>query len=288
MPTPLWSRTACSSLDGNSTLGIATPASATGGPRGLSFLEVWTFADTSAAESVGYGFASHLADVADFVADTEAESAEVAIPEVETMTSEDLARYESDYFGSDDERVEIVERDGSRHSVPGGGCLGMGRAAVFGDIKQQLRLEDARETARSEIWSQTLADEAVVSALENWTDCVARQGYEFDDPPHSYDTALAAAQSGNYDEERNIATVAAECTSSATLNLAVEAAYLVAANRSLAQLEADLVAYRQVETEALTRARDILRGGRVIGGHAGRRRTRRRCRGPRGLRRRAR
>lgn len=241
---------------------LGTDTSATAfGPSAMSTLEQWTFADVASAESVGYDLESHLADVAAFNEGIDAGGSEVRIPEVEAMSAEDALRYELDYFGSDEQRVEIVERDGSNHSVPGGGCLGQARTAVYGDIEQQLRLEDARSTAAAEVWERTLSNQTVVEALDSWTGCVGAQGYEFENPRHAFDLAIAAAHSGDHDEERSIAAAAAECTGETGLDVAVEAAYLAATNDALSDLEDDLIAYQQLERESLARAKDILRLG---------------------------
>jgi hypothetical protein len=241
-------------------LGTDTSATASG-PSAMSTLEQWTFADVASAESVGYDLESHLADVAVFNEGIDAGGSEVRIPELEAMSAEDALRYELDYFGSDEERVEIVERDGSNHSVPGGGCLGQGRTAVYGDIEQQLRLEDARSTAAGEVWDRTLSNQTVAEALDSWTGCVEAQGYEFEDPHAAFDSAIAAAQAGDHDEERSIAAAAAECTAETGLDVAIEAAYLAATNETLSDLEDDLIAYEQLERESLARAKDILRLG---------------------------
>lgn len=50
----------------------------------------------------------------------------------------------------------------------------------------------------------------------------------------------------------------ASCKVESRLDLAVQAAYLSATNRVLPELEDDLLALRQLEAEALDRAKEIL------------------------------
>lgn len=241
-------------------VGSAEPESDSGGVTAMSELEQWTFVDVASAESIGYGLEAYLAEHAKFLEAMENETG-ARIPDVETMSPEDAGRFEFDYFGTDEERVEIVERDGSRASGPGGGCLGDASVAVYGDIEQQMRLIDARGTAESDIWVATLADEAVNNALNAWKDCVREQGFEFEDPHQAHDLAMASARTEDYDQERTIAATDAGCKAESGLARAVEAAYLAATNAVLPDLEGDLIALQQFEADALARAKDILRLG---------------------------
>jgi len=242
-------------------VGTATPEVAGAGPSAMSNLEQWTFADRKSAESTGYGLATHLAALAAFQKRLALVESEARIPDIKLMPSEEANRYQTDFFGTDEERIEIVERDGSRSSVSGGGCLGEAERAVYGDIGQAMRLRDSRTAAESDIWGATLSDEAVVAALDSWKTCVAKQGFEFEDPNQAFDSASSAAQSGDHDQERRIATTDAACKTESSLGLAVQGAYLSATNANLAAFEDDLIALQQFEAEALVRAKDILRFG---------------------------
>lgn len=239
-------------------VGTATPETESGGPSSLSELEQWTFADVASAESIGYGLRTHLAEVAAFINRLESESGEAHIPDPATMSAEDAARYELDYFGTEDERIEITERDGSHSGKPGGGCLGGAERALYGDIEQEMWLRDARGTAESDIWMATLSDEAVKDAFDSWKECVRESGFEFEDPHHAFESALSAASAGDFDQERVIATTHAKCTVESNLDLAVAAAFLSATNAVLPELEDDLLALQRLEEEALARAKDIL------------------------------
>jgi hypothetical protein len=234
---------------------------ASAGPGFLSQLEQWTFADESSAGTDGYGLEAYLAEHSAWLAEADEVDREARLPDPTTMSAEDAARYELDYFGTDDERVEIVERDGAPSSVPGGGCLGEASRAVWGDIEQELRLRDARGTAESEIWEAILANGAVVDTLDAWKDCVAEEGYEVEDPGDAVEIALTAAQSGDFERERLVAVADASCKADTGLGSAVQAAFLEAANAALPDLEDDLLALQQFEAAALERAKDILRFG---------------------------
>lgn len=241
-------------------VGNATPESVVGGATSMSILEQWTFADVASAESAGYGLETYLAEHAAWLEGL-ADEGEGHIPDLDSMTPEDAARFEIDYFGTEEERVEIVERDGSRGSVPGGGCLGEAERAVYGDIEQELRLRDARGTAESDIWVATEEDGQVKDALSAWKDCVRKEGFDFEDPHGAHDLAMVAARAEDYDQERTIATTDAACKRESGLARAFEAAFLAATNAVLPDLEDDLIALQQFEADALARAKDILRIG---------------------------
>lgn len=230
-------------------------------PRSLSRLEQWTFADLRSAESGGYGLEEHLAAMPAYLDRLDQQGREARIPDLATMSAEDAARYELEYFGAESERIEIIERDGSAASVPGGGCLGEGSRAIWGDIEQELRLRDARGTAGADIWEATLADDVVGDALDAWKGCVAQDGYEFEDPQDAFEVALTAAQSGDFERERLIAGSDARCKVESGLDRAVQTAFLGATNAVLPDLEDDLLALQQFEAAALERATDILRFG---------------------------
>jgi len=238
--------------------GTATAETESEVPGSLSALEQWTFTDVAFAESVGFGLQSHMAAVAAYIAQLELDAGEAHIPDPLTMSPADAARFELDFFGREDERIEIAERDGSHSGMSGGGCIAEAERAIYGDIEQAMWLRDARGTAESDIWMATLSDEAVNDALDSWKTCVRERGYEFEDPNGAVDAAVSAAQAGDFDQERSIATSHAECTAESNLDLAVAAAFLSATNAVLPELEDDLRALQQLEEDALSRAKDIL------------------------------
>lgn len=242
-------------------LGTATAETETDGPSTLSNLEQWTFADISSAQSVGYGFESYLAEHASWLETLNDSGGGARIPDPVTMRPEDAARFEVDYFGTEEERVEIVERDGSNSSGPGGGCIAEATRALYGDLEQEMWLRDARGTAESDIWMATLEDQAVTDALDWWRECVAQRGVYFVDPQQAFDGAIKFAQSGDYAQERLIASADAACKVESGLDRAVSAAFLSATNAVLPALEEDLLALQHLEEGALVRAQEILPAG---------------------------
>lgn len=238
-------------------VGMATPEEAGAGPDFMSNLEQWTYADVALAESEGYGFRRHLDEVAAFRELLGKD--EARIPDPVTMSPDDAARYELDYFGTEEERIEILERDGSHAGIAGGGCWGQAERAIWSEnLEREMWLIDARGTAEANIWVAVEADDAVLDALDAWKACMREEDFDFQDPHHAIESALPAAQSGDFEQERRIARTDAACKVESRLDLAVQAAYLSATTRVLPELEDDLVALQQLEAEALVRAKEIL------------------------------
>ena len=237
---------------------MATPEEAGAGPDFMSNLEQWTFADVALAESEGYGFRRHLEEVAAFRGLLGEDDGEARIPDPATMSPEDAARFELDYFGTEEERVEILERDGSHAGMAGGGCWGQAESAIWGeDLEREMWLIDARGTAQADIWVATETDDPVLDALDAWKACMREEGFDFENPHQAIASALPA-QSGDFEQERSIARTDAECKVESRLDLAVQAAYLSATTRVLPELEDGLLALQQLEAEALVRAKEIL------------------------------
>jgi len=239
-------------------VGTATPETESGGPSFPSHLEQWTFADVSSAEVVGYGFESYLAEHAVWLQGLDEAEGEARTLDPDTLKPDDAARFYVEFFGTEEERVEIVERDGSGAGRAGGGCMAEADRALYGDIEREMWLRDARGTAESDIWVATLEDQAVVEVLDWWRECVAEREVYFADPEQAFSGALKFAQAGDHAQERLIASADAACKVESSLDRAVQAAFLAATNAVLPDLEADLLALQQLEEEALARARVIL------------------------------
>ncbi|HET8778340.1 MAG TPA: hypothetical protein VFN76_11845 [Candidatus Limnocylindria bacterium] len=239
-------------------VGTATPETEAGGPGWPTHLEQWSFDDVAAAESDGYGFEAYIAEHAAWLDDMDEADGGALGSDPDTMSPDDAARYYEDFFGTDAERIEITERDGSGAGRAGGGCMAEADRALYGDIAREMWLRDARGTAESDIWIATIEDGVVVNALDGWRDCAAHRDVFFADPEQARHGAFAFARAGNYDEERRIATADAVCNVESGLGRAVQAAFLSATNEVLPALEDDLRALQQLEQDALDRAKDIL------------------------------
>lgn len=243
-------------------IGVTTPEIAQGGPRSLTLFEQWTFSDVAAAQASGFDLRTYIVEMDAFLKRMDAAAGAAHIPDPDHMTPDERERLGLDYFGRDDQRIEIIELDGSKTSVPGGGCLGEADRQVYGDdMALKLRLDDARSTADSDIWSGTLSSDLVNRALAKWKTCISRAGDEFETPPNVFEAAVTAARAGNYESEKRIAVLTATCSTESGLADAIKAAFLSAGNATIPELEDDLLALQQFEEQALERSRSILKTG---------------------------
>ncbi len=241
-------------------IGLTTPEIAQGGPRSLTLFEQWTFSDVEAAEASGFDLRTYMVEMDAFMKRMDESAGAAHIPDPDHMTPDERNRLGLDYFGRDDQRIEIIELDGSKTSVPGGGCLGEADRLVYGnDMALKLRLDDARSTADSDIWTGMLSSELVNRALAKWKTCVSHAGDEFETPPNVFEAAVTAAHAGNYESEKRIAVLTATCSTESGLADAIEAAFLSAGNATIPELEDDLLALQQFEEQALERSRSILK-----------------------------
>ena len=237
-------------------VGTATVESIGAGPAWPSALEQWTFADVESAESIGYGFEAYLAEHAVWLETVDPGGESPAYED--TLSPEDAEQFYLDFSGTEAERIEIIERDGSGAGRAGGGCIAEADRALYGDIEREMWLTDARGTAQSDIWMATLEDPLVIQALNAWRDCLAGQGVHWADPQQARDAALSFARAADHAQERIIASADAACKVESGLDRAVDAAFLAATNAVLPALEEDLIALQKLEAEALVRAEAIL------------------------------
>jgi hypothetical protein len=88
-------------------VGTAT-ADTTRSPSSLSRFERWTFSDVEAARERGFDLRAYLQELAAFQARMDATAGSAHIPDPDRLSSEERARLQLEYFGRDDERIEII------------------------------------------------------------------------------------------------------------------------------------------------------------------------------------
>lgn len=217
---------------------------------GLSTFDVWMFDDVEGAERLGYGARSGREP------GPPPEPADPGrTPDVDSFPPDEQERFWLTLFGSDEERVEIVEADGGTTSVPGGGCMGMATVVIYGDIEQHLRFEDARNTAMLRVEDRVAADRDVAAANSLWRRCMGDVGYEVDDPFHALEQA---ADVGDPTATTSMAVADATCKRSTGLSTVYGEAVISAGSEVLAEFDDQLIAYDEFEQAAVERARSAL------------------------------
>ncbi len=207
--------------------------------------ESWMFDNLAEAAANGYGIESFIANKSSPNTSVAASGAS----EVEEMSPADQARYQTDLFGSENERIEIVTLDGGEMSVPGGGCFGEAQRAIWGDVPAYYRLRDLSGQAESEAWQLTIDSPAVEAALASWSSCMKKHGHDLADPTASLDLA---SQVGNEDA---LAPVDVACKTDSELPAAFGTEFKLAADYVLSDYASGLEEYRGLEAAATARAR---------------------------------
>lgn len=217
---------------------------------GLSTFDVWTFDDVDGAKRLGY--------TAPLGRET-SPAVEPADPghmvDVDRLSPEEQERYWLTFAGTDEERIEIMEADGEPTSIAGGGCLGEATTAIFGDIELQLRFEDARSTAALQVIERVAANRSVAAATRAWRRCMGDAGYDVADPPSAVDQAWELT---DRDARRVMAEADAACKRSSGLSIAYAAALVDVGTEVVAEFDDQLLAYEELERQALARARSVL------------------------------
>jgi len=233
--------------------GMVTAAEQAAMTSGLSTFDMWTFDDVDGARRLGYA-APLGREMGPHVEPADPGHA----VDVDRLPPEEQERFWLTIFGTDEERIEIIEADGGTTSVSGGGCTGEATAAIFGDIELQLRFEDARSTAALRIVERVATDRSVAAATRTWRRCMGDAGYDVSDPPSAVDQA---GELSDRDARRVMAETDAACKVSSGLSIAYATALVDVGTDVLAELEDQLIAFEELERQALARARSVLEFG---------------------------
>ncbi|MEV6681275.1 hypothetical protein AB0N09_31060 [Streptomyces erythrochromogenes] len=159
---------------------------------------------------------------------------------------------------------------GGKVMVPSKGCRGETLKALYGDVKEYLRLNWTVYNTVKQNGARILADDdAYQDALSQWASCMKDGGYPEvptpekarqvararyadlpDSDPAAFDKALRA--------EVEQAVTDAECGTRSGLNATAREARSRASARSLVKHEADIMAWLELVTKARDRARALL------------------------------
>ncbi|WP_155251608.1 hypothetical protein [Salinispora cortesiana] len=218
--------------------------------------------DPVEAARVGYGYDPRRLPKPDSVADN---SAYAKTPD-SYKSALTLAKY-----GPPSEAVSFTTPNGTIVDIPRAGCTGEIREALYGDLKEFLRLSfTAENLVRLDTSSGIKEHPKVLAVVGPWRKCVKEAGYSGIQFPRdmrdkardlykgierSDEEALDAAAAS----EIKIATVEATCTRSVALDEAVAAARAEGSVKSLAKYEPDLVAWNALVREASAKAQEMLK-----------------------------
>lgn len=158
--------------------------------------------------------------------------------------------------------------DGTVVGMPMGGCDEQATKQLFGDVNNYLRLQTVIGNDENAAISQAETDQRVKNATRSWASCMAQAGYSgLDETSAAMDKAMRyyAARGSvpvysatGQANEIKLAKADATCASSTKVDQItwqVQSSDLSAYRK---QHDADFVAYRQLLTQALTKAQQAL------------------------------
>ncbi len=164
------------------------------------------------------------------------------------------ARYSLALNGRDAERVTF-EFPGGGYQISGGGCYGDVRRLLFGDLRNYIKLDWlSSNQIRQETRSLLSADEALRTAEVTWARCMKAAGYSV----NSHDDAVHLAQGMRStghpaDVEFAIAVADAQCASDSGYRREQSRATSAAESTVLGEHAPDIIAWRQLVNEAISK-----------------------------------
>jgi hypothetical protein len=162
--------------------------------------------------------------------------------------------------------IEIVLDDGRRRYIPDKGCRGETLRLLFGDVRAVAELNLSVEHGVVRAQRATDADERVVTVLRRWAECMSAEGHgEFGTPEaargatESYQHTFGEAEGRA--KERAVATAHATCAARVDLDKVRRTVWESQLVADQVTNETQLVALRQAQLAALTRAQTALGNG---------------------------
>ncbi|MBQ1072491.1 hypothetical protein KBX06_04810 [Micromonospora sp. C31] len=174
-------------------------------------------------------------------------------------------------YGPSTDTVSFTTPDGTNVDIPRAGCVGDIRTALYGDLKEFLRLSfTAENLVRMDASRDIEKNPKVLALVDPWRDCVKTAGYPgIQFPRDMRDKAKGLYKGIDRNDEKaldaaaaneiKIATAEATCTKSVGLDEAVAAARAEGSVKSLAKYEADMVAWNAMALKALAKAQEMLK-----------------------------
>ncbi|MDT0573597.1 hypothetical protein RM704_40205 [Streptomyces sp. DSM 3412] len=209
-----------------------------------------------------YGYGSRLQ-----VEEAEARAANPNLAYRERLPEQRRTAYDEALDGGIDGPVISTE-------IPGGGtvrkrlggCVAESEKKLYGDPREWFRAEKVSGHLRSLYVPDVLADRRFSAALEVWSRCMKRAGYDYEDPGASRQAAVArsdrVAEPGVFEAEKKLAVADATCARDADLRSIGEERESHYLDRLRDRYGEALDTYTRLQHRALDLARKIV-GPRV-------------------------
>lgn len=166
--------------------------------------------------------------------------------------------------GDFNRQVSVRLPDGSEVFMTMGGCTAEVSQALYGDPAVRLRLEHTVQLIGSEAHDRVIADRRYLAALTAWRNCMRSRGYSYDSPAAARTAVAMHAEPTTRPSAIETQTASADAECGRRSRLVAIATRLDHQQRAAVsrQLNAEVVAWAELQTTAVRRARQLTAGGR--------------------------
>jgi hypothetical protein len=185
---------------------------------------------------------------------------------VQRLGPAEQAKYLEALQGPDSTRATITLPTGSQISFPTGGCRGDARRQVYGDLADAVRLDMVPQSVLRQVATRAQADPEYATAIAAWQACMRKAGYPYRSPLDATVAIAGAYRTQGVTEtlhRRELAVARADATCDAASSLREVSARMRAKylDQMSDEIERDLVALAELRTDAVARAKSLLRTG---------------------------
>ncbi|RBQ17027.1 hypothetical protein DP939_26405 [Spongiactinospora rosea] len=189
---------------------------------------------------------------------------------LDTRSDDDRSAWTARLSGTK-EPVRVTLPDGGEMAANADGCIGEARSRLYGDFKTWLTGSSIVNTMSGRVHALLPKDPAYLAKVAEWRTCMAAKGYRYDSPDASTDAVMAelekakkageeaSGRAARRAKELRIATADAECDRRVRLSATVRDLYQKYWAQEARKSESAILAYRELLTAAIGRAKQVVR-----------------------------
>lgn len=226
-----------------------------------SFLPVGPGDDVTKAQREGFGSGAVIRRESDRPGDPNGAYARSLTPKLRDSWDKALL--------GDGKLIDFSVKGVGDGGAPANGCLAEAKKAIYSDLKTWVQAESTVNSLDGLIHQRFDADQQVTDTVRRWSECMAKSGYQYETPTKAYSEATSKARGAKRAgagqaaappaSEIRIAVASATCDKNVGLTHLEKSLWSKYQSQVLAQRESDVIAYRQLRSKALDRAKAILR-----------------------------
>ena len=154
---------------------------------------------------------------------------------------------------------------GVTSTAPAGGCQGIAQGRIYGSVSGYVLAVTGASILNAMLLNSVAADPAFGTVISNWSACMKKHGYNYDNPRKLWNTLAGQIAMAPTPEMRalEIKTSVAdyECSAAVRLLPTVRALQEQHAGQLSGTLLSDLVSITQIEATALENAKSVQLNG---------------------------